>query len=121
MRHIEAVRPCCCSQALVISDKDIQIVAEVQCGGQMDRIQRPHRGRLKPTGDAEQRGRDFDDGQPVEDFPDTNKQIWIDATYGPHQFGAGKVAGDRWHITAVGDPATQRLGLVLDHDELGQR
>jgi len=38
MRRIDAVRPCCCDETLVVGDKDVELVTEVQCGGQMDRI-----------------------------------------------------------------------------------
>jgi hypothetical protein len=39
LRHLDAVKPCCCYEALVIGDKGVEIVTEVQCDSEMDRIQ----------------------------------------------------------------------------------
>ena len=88
----DSIGQSCLGQSIVVRDYAVEFVAEVECCREMNSVERSQDGWIEPSGCLKDFGREGNECHRVEDFPCPNDAIGSNATYGPHEFGAGQIA-----------------------------
>lgn len=106
-------------EALVVGDDRIEIVAQVQGGRQVDRVEAPQQGRVESAGAVENGRAERSDRHGIEHGSRPENTLRVHPTYGPDEFRAGEITGHGFPL-GLGQPGAERIGLGLFDHQLHQ-